>query len=278
MSQSAIGAYDSSSYVSIADNEAVGLEYSGFDEQGAGTSQDTSAAEKGRKLIKSAEIRIRVNNLDEAKKAIEKILERYGAYSSNTIARENAINYTLKIPASFYGIVLNGISEMGKVLYSSERVEDTTIKFYDLEGRLKTKEELLITFRSYLGQAKNIDEIMSVEKRIAELQQEIDWLGSQLSDLSHLVEYATIDLQLQGPIADSAYYKPGIKERIGELFNSFGDYLSAVVVILTGIVIYGIPSLLIIILLFWLLFGRIGLLKKVWHFVSAEKANHKKTE
>jgi hypothetical protein len=300
-SQSEIAAYDSGSYASIAGRETGGPGYDewespagiegqtapvygemsiSYDAQAGDerTSQDAGAMEKGRKLIKSAEIRMRVDNLDEAKKAIEKMLEQYRAYSSNTLVRDNSINYTLKIPVSFYGTVFNNVSEMGKVLHSSENVEDTTIKFYDLESRLGTKEALLITFRSYLGQAKNIDEIMSVEKRIAELQQEIDWFGAQLSNLSYLVEYATIDLQIQGPAADSVYYKPGIKERIGELLNSFGEYLSTVVVILTGIVVYGIPSLFIIVILFWLLFGKIGLLKKLWYFVSAEKANHKKME
>jgi hypothetical protein len=266
MSQSEIAAYGE---MSISYDEQAEKE---------GADQDAGVVETGRKLIKSAEIRMRVDNLDEAKKAIEKMLEQYKAYSSNTLVRDNSINYTLKIPVSSYGTVFNNVSGIGKVLYSSENVEDTTIKFYDLESRLGTKEELLITFRSYLRQAKNIDDIMSVERRIAELQQEIDWFGAQLSNLSYLVEYATIDLQLQGPVADSVYYKPGIKERIGELLNSFGEYLATVVVILTGIVIYGIPSLFIVIVLFWLLFGRIGLLKKLWHFVSSEKANHRKTE
>jgi hypothetical protein len=239
---------------------------------------DAGAIEKERKLVKSAEISIRVDNLDEAKQTIAEMLERHRAYSSYTIARNNSVNYTLKIPVAFYETALTGISGMGKVLYSSERVEDTTIKFYDLDSRLTTKKELLATFRSYLGQAKTIDEIMSVEERLAELQQEIDWLGSQLSNLSHLIEYATIDLQLQGPVADSVYYEPGIKERIGELFNSFGDYLSTVLVILTGIIIYGIPSLIIILLLFWVLFGKIGLLKKAWRLVAGEKVRHKKSE
>jgi hypothetical protein len=240
-----------------------------------GTNQGYAVGEKTRKLIKSAEIRIRVNSLEETGTVIAEMLKQYNAYSSYTVVHDNSRNYTLKIPTMFFETVLTGISGMGKVLYSSSRIEDTTIKFYDLDNRLHTKEELINTFRSYLKQAKTIDEIMRVEKYIADLQQEIDWLGSQLSDLSHLIDYATVNLELQGPIADSTYYIPGLKERIGELFTSFGGYLSTVIVVLAGIALYGLPILFIFILLFWIFLGKIGLLKKIWRLISAEKIKHK---
>jgi hypothetical protein len=41
-------------------------------------------------------------------------------------------------------------------------------------------------------------------------------------------------------------------------------------VVLVGIVIYGIPVILGAALLFWLLFGRIGLLKKLWRLAAGK--------
>jgi hypothetical protein len=35
---------------------------------------------------------------------------------------------------------------------------------------------------------------------------------------------------------------------------------------------YGIPALLILILLFWILFGRVGLIRKIWRLVGAGKS------
>jgi hypothetical protein len=183
---------------------------------------------------------------------------------------DNSRRYTIKIPSASYDRMLAGLTGLGKLLSRSERVEDATLQFYDLESRLRTKEELLKTFQAYLGQAKNIDEIMTVENRIAELQREIEWTGSRLSSLAHLVDYAAIELELLGPVSDSPSYQSGLGERIAELFWSFGDYASTVLVVLAGAVIYGIPSLAILLLLLWLLFGKIGLVQKVRHLIMGK--------
>jgi hypothetical protein len=156
-------------------------------------------------------------------------------------------------------------------LYRSESAEDVTLRYYDLEGRLATKQELLKTFQSYLGKAKDIEEILSVETRIADLQNEIDGTGKELRYLANLVNFATVALDLYGPVAASPYTGPTIGERIKELFSGFGDFVSTVLVVLTGIVIYGIPVLLLLALLFWLCFGRIGLMKKLWRAAAGKK-------
>jgi hypothetical protein len=224
-----------------------------------------------KKLIKSAVFRIKVEDFDSIDTLITALLDQHHGYASSATVRENFRNYTLKIPSLAYEDVVKGLHGIGAVMYYNETVEDATIRFYDMDGRLRTKQELLGTFRSYLRQAKTVDEIMTVEKRIAELQQEIDWLGSQLSSLAHLVDYATIELEVYGPSSGNASYSPGAGERIGALFKSFGAFLSTVLVVLTGLIIFGIPCVLILAVLAWLLFGRIGLLKKLWRLVMERR-------
>ncbi|WP_461257182.1 DUF4349 domain-containing protein, partial [Treponema sp. R80B11-R83G3] len=147
---------------------------------------------------------------------------------------------------------------------------DVTIRYYDLEGRLATKKELLKTFQAYLGKAKTIEEILSVEARISELQYEIEGTGIQFRNLANNVDYATIDLNLFGPVT-SSMQNPNLTlgERVKQLFGSFGDFLSAVAVILIGIVIYGIPVILLLGLLFLIFFGKIGLAKKLWKLIKS---------
>jgi hypothetical protein len=234
---------------------------------------DASPVERERKLIKSARIQTRVDNLEEAAARIEAVLEQYQGYASNSSVRDTSRSYTIKIPGAHYESALREVGNIGKILHRSENVEDATIQFYDLDGRLSTRLELLKTFQAYLGKAKNIDEIMTVEKRIAELQQEIDWYGSQLADLAHLTDYATINLELLGPASESVYYRPTIKDRIAGLFESFSTVASTALVILLGILVYGIPALFLLILLFWLLFGRVGLIRKVWRLVGTDNRN-----
>ncbi|MDR2477829.1 MAG: DUF4349 domain-containing protein [Treponema sp.] len=224
-----------------------------------------------RKLVRRADIRIRAEDLAAADAEVNALMARHSAYASSSETSENARSYVIRVPSLAYDAFLSAMSGMGRILHRSESAEDVTLRYYDLEGRLATKKELLKTFQSYLGKAKDIEEILSVEERIAELQSEIDGTGRELRHLGDMVDYASISLQLYGPVAAVSNSSPTLPERIKELFGGFGDFLAAALVVLVGIVLYGIPVLLTLLVFFWLLFGRIGLMKKLWRAAAGKK-------
>jgi hypothetical protein len=225
-----------------------------------------------RKLIKRANIRIKAENLEAADISITGLMEKHSAYSASTVVKKSSYNYVIRVPFSAYKAFLAGMDGIGTVLDRSESVEDATIRYYDLEGRLDTKKELLKTFQSYLGKAKNIEEILSVEKRIAELQSDIDRTGKEFRNLSNRVDYATIELVILGPVIISQPDRnPILAVRIKGLFSDFGSFLSDLAVVFIGIVIYGIPILLLVLFFYWILFGKIGILKKLWRMAAGRK-------
>jgi hypothetical protein len=224
-----------------------------------------------RKLVKQANINIRVENLETADASINALMTKHGAYAASTVIDENSRSYSIRVPSPAYDVFLREMDGMGRTLHRSENVEDVTLRYYDLEGRLATKKELLKTYQSYLGKAKNIEEILSVESRIADLQYEIDGTGKELRALANRVDYAAIELYVGGPVSDTPYRGPSAGERISELFRNFGKFIVSAAVVLTGAVIYGIPVLLLLVFLYWLLLGRIGLLKKLWRAAAGKK-------
>jgi hypothetical protein len=244
----------------------------GRDETGSLLIQDT-----GRKIIKRANVRIRAENPDAADVSLNELMEKYGAYAVSTSINDNSRGYSIRVPSAVYNDFLAGMEGMGKLISRSENAEDVTVRYYDLEGRLATKKELLKTFQSYLGKAKNIEEILSVERRIAELQSEIEGTGMDLRRLANDVDYSTVDLYILGPVAASISYRyPTLSDRVKELFGSFGNFLSVLAVIIIGIVIFGVPVLLLLVFFFWILFGKIGLLKKLWLMAADKKSADKK--
>ena len=246
---------------------------SGTSENSSSMLSEESAAVQTRKLVKRADLRLRVENTEAAERPVTELMEKYRAWSASTGIYENSRSYSIRVPSSSYDAMLAELAGLGKILRRTENAEDVTLRYYDLESRLATKRELLKTYQGYLGKAKDIDEIMTVESRIAELQQEIDYTGTQFRNLSNLVDYSTINLELSGPVSASSYSEPTLGEKLKELFGSFTDVASSGLVVLTGIIIFGVPALLILILLFWILFGRIGLLKKLWRLAAGKKGN-----
>jgi uncharacterized coiled-coil protein SlyX len=229
------------------------------------------ATDGTRKLAVTANLRVRLSDLEKGEADLNGILAAYNAYSSSTSAQENWRRYTIRVPSDAYTACFADLKNMGKILSYSEETEDVTERYYDLESRLATQRELIKTFQAYLGKAATIDDIMTVERRIAELQSEIDNTGSQFRALSRRIDYAAIELELRGPESTRSYSKPAIGELVARLFRTFTDYASGVVLVLLGIVIYGVPSVLIVALLYWLLLGKIGLLKKLWRIAGEKK-------
>ena len=235
-------------------------------------SQNLSAAEieQGRRLTKEAQLNIRVEDLSQSEISLAELTESYNAWLASTIIAENIHTYTVRVPSETYEAMLSDLAALGRTLRRSETTEDVTLRYYDLESRLATQQELLRTFQSYLARASNIDEIMIVERRIAELQREIDQSGTQFRNLVSRIDYSTIYLNIHGPLSAVSYSRPTIRERLGEFFNSFGEVASSALMLLMGIVIYGVPSLLILIILYWIFFGRVGILRRLWRLAAGK--------
>ena len=220
-----------------------------------------------RKLVRRAFIRIRVENLDTADAFVTTLIGRFDAYAASTSIEENNRHYSLRVPSYHYDTFLAEMNGMGRLLNRHESTEDVTLRYLDLEGRVASKRQLLQTFQSYLGRANNIEEILAVEARIADLLFDIENTETQLRHLANRVDYATIDLSLLGPAALTPAQSVTFGERIKQIFNGFGSFLSTIAVIIVGFLVYGIPILLLLCLLYWLLFGKIGLMKKFWNFI-----------
>jgi len=234
---------------------------------------DTTAANMSateHKLIKRGNLRFRVENLETSDAFVTSQLIKYNGYSATTNIDETTHTYSLRVPSAYYDVFIAELGDLGRLINRSESTEDVTIRYYDLEGRLESRRELLRTYQSYLARARNIEEILSVEARIASLQLEIDSTGSQLRNLSNLIDYATITLTLFGPATTTVRKENTLGERITNLFTNFGGFLSSITVGIIGFIIYGIPLLILLVLLFWVFFGRIGLARKVWGFIRKQ--------
>ena len=227
-----------------------------------------------RKFIVTASLTLRLKDLKNGEALVSDIMRKYNAYSVERTIRNNVLNTTIKVAADAYADCFEELKAVGKVEYFNERREDVTLNYYDIEGRLNTKRELMKKYQGYLVTASNIEEIMAVEKQIAELQNEIERTGEDFTRLNNSIDFSTIRLVLNGPRSDDVYYDETIGDKIKTLFNSFGIYFSTTVTILVGLVIYGIPSLVILFLLYLVLFGRIGILKKVWRRLNDKKLKH----
>ena len=253
-------------------NESAGAAFaSKMEPNNQNSSVENPVIPMERKLVKQAAISIEADpsfidsegKLTGVNQKVDELMKKYNAYSENTHTEENSSRFTIRVPEIHYESLIAETGMLGKARSRTETAEDVTIRYYDLEGRLNTKKTLLATFQGYLVRAKDIDDIMKVETRIAELQNEIDWLGNQFTRLGNLVDYATVELTVYSIRYTTSYT---LGDRIKQLFDSFGGFVSAALVVILGIIVYGGPIVIVCLVAFWLFFGRIGILKKAFRY------------
>ncbi|MDR2193593.1 MAG: hypothetical protein LBP19_03885 [Treponema sp.] len=59
------------------------------------------------------------------------------------------------------------------------------------------------------------------------------------------------------------------------LFSGYDEYVSAAVLIVIGFLMYGVPSIILLALLYVTLFGRIGILRRAWRLLHGGAIKNK---
>jgi hypothetical protein len=115
--------------------------------------------------------------------------------SANSYGERTEKRLSIRIPASQLDGLLEKIQAHAvKIENTNIRSEDVTEQFIDVEARLKTKKELEIRYLSLLQQAKNVDEILSIERELANIRGEIESMQGRLNFLKDRTSMSTLNV------------------------------------------------------------------------------------
>lgn len=152
-----------------------------------------------RKLIRTGSIRFEVEDLAATKSKIEAMVQAMGGY----ISSENTQNYgeskeqnmQIRVPAPRFDSLLQQIENQAQKIESRQiNAQDVTEEFIDIQARLTTKKELEKRYAELLGIAKNVEEMLSIERQLEEVRGEIESMEGRLNYLSKQVNFSTLDV------------------------------------------------------------------------------------
>lgn len=216
-----------------------------------------------RKMITRGSMNIEVEDLDAAEKELRGAVEAAGGYVQSSNRRTESFSMTLKIPAEGFEAFLDSASAAGRVESRSVNVEDVTGRYYDLEHRIKNKEILVERYQEYLKRAQDVEELLTVERALNETVMELERLQGSFKDLSRLIEFSTLHLTVVLPSWDVEEKPlPSLREGLKRFGRAALQGLYSLFFILLGIVVFGLPGALLLGLLYWLAFGRVGILRR----------------
>jgi len=179
-----------------------------------------------KKIIKTANLNLEVKDYNVYNSSLRDKLKQFGGYiaqeeqSQSEYKIENII--TIKIPVDQFDDAVNSISSNVKELNEKKITsEDVTTEVIDTRSRLEAKKQVRVRYLDLLKQAKNMEEILSVQSEINGIQEQIESAAGRMEYLQHSSAFSTIHLTfyqvLNGAAIDSN--KPTFSTRITNAFR-----------------------------------------------------------
>ena len=222
---------------------------------------------ENRKLIRTGTIRFEVSSLSETKAAAEAWAKRFGGYVSDFSEDGRSLGMTVHIPSPAFDDAMSSSGAIGKVVSKSADSVDVTDRFYDLDSRLATRRVLLERLQSYLKEAKNIKDMLEIETKINDVTAEIEQMQGQFNRLSKQIDYSEIYIEANLPYnhaEDRGFIFPDLKSAFIEFCETVVGFFTGFVFVVLYIIIFSIPILCVAFLLYWICFGKIGVLRKLF--------------
>lgn len=245
----------------------------GFSPEGPGNSsvtEQSSSQVVERKLIKRGNVNIEVQNLKNAQESVEKWCKDFGGYIESFSENTNSANFNLRIPSVKFDEALNSVGEFGTVKSKNISTQDVSEQFYDLQGRLATKKIMQERLQKYLSQAKDVKDMLQIEKELNNTISEIESMEGRMKRLSGQIEYSSVNIFLELPYrtSDEGFVWPDFLQGFREFLSNCVDFFVGLFGIMVYAIVFGVPIIAILAFLYWLLIGKKGLLIKLFKKLS----------
>lgn len=180
-----------------------------------------------KKLIRTAQVDIKVDNYSKAQVTLDEILKQYQAEVTNESQSSSSDGYryyfTIKVlPADFEAFIAK-IESLASFVYSKNiSVQDVTRQYIDLETRLASKRAVIAQYRALLQDAKSVEDVLAVSEELNEVIEDVESTEAQLRALRNDVQYSTINLTIFDEHTIPNVERENFFSRIGKgLFNGW---------------------------------------------------------
>jgi uncharacterized lipoprotein NlpE involved in copper resistance len=198
---------------------------------------DAVNAKIAKKIIKDGSLSIQTENLKNARAAIDSLLKKTNSYlqSENYTNDYYTEEYTmvLRIESKNFDTFLSNVSidKIGKITEKSVTARDVTEDYYDTAIRLKNKELYLEKYREFLKQSKTVADMLEVQEKIRNMEEEIESAKGRLRFIDDRVNYSTINLRLYYSKPQAAISaQMGFGRRIGNALTNGWNLIVEIVI------------------------------------------------
>ena len=164
-------------------------------------SPESARASAGQKLVRRANLQLKVGSLPGAAQRIRSI----AAQQSGVVVSEELYSgergdtsgaMTISVPASSLEATISLIEKVGEVQFRNTSSEDVTGTYVDTQARVTSMTASVARIRDLLAKASTVNDLVALENELSQRQAELDALTAQLDSLKDSVSMSPISITL----------------------------------------------------------------------------------
>lgn len=176
-------------------------------DQSMSTYTDVSA---NRDLIRTGDISLKVGSIEQFTHEIQALIEAAGGYIESSFSAVSpyyvnnkeagsqlGASIVLRVPSEQFIAVFDGVKKMGELTSSQQGVQDITAQLSDLKASLANLEVREKRLQALMNEAKNVTEVMAVERELSAVRTQIDQISGQLKLQTQQVSLSTLYISVQ---------------------------------------------------------------------------------
>ena len=210
MNDSAYAADDAEPRADDAGTDTTGTE-AGTSENGA--EDTTEEVNPDEKLVYTCDMRMQTLTYDETLANVRAEISKVGGIIEsenetnsgtnwyyddyNKTRGEKSIYLTVRIPSKNYKGFLESLEGQGKILSKNSYVENITRRYHDTEAVIRNLEMQEERLQAMMEQARTIEDMITIETRLTEVQTQLDQNRTYLSSMDTDVAFSTVNLTIE---------------------------------------------------------------------------------
>ncbi len=209
------------------------------------------------KLVYTGSVRLETRNFEESSQEITDIIKRFNAVTQSM--REQTSDYdntrylylTVRVPAADYNAFLEALkSGSGTVKDIQSNVDNITKQYNDNEIEITSLEAQHERLLELMKTAENLSDIIQLEERISQVEADLNKHYTYRNQMDADVAYSTVTITLSEKVRENPQT---FLQRVADAFGgSWENFVRGVQDFIID-VIYALPVLIIIAILFFLL-------------------------
>jgi hypothetical protein len=177
-----------------------------------------------RLIVRTGQASIEVDSLEPSMAELRRIVQRAGGFVADASIQSGrnqlrSATLELKVPASRFDELTQGLEPLGKLQFVNVAAEDVSEEFVDLTARVanghRLEDRLVELLRTRTGK---LQDVLSVERELARVREEIERMEGRLRFLKASAQLSTLSVNLYEPAPIVASH-PG-RSVIAEAFKT----------------------------------------------------------